>query len=70
VDAKEEPMNEKQPWQPKVPEDEVFNPFAPATQNSQPDGSVEIPDLDETDGEDSDEAPAKATPAKVPPASR
>jgi hypothetical protein len=63
-------MNEKRPWQPKVTEDEVFNPFAPATQNSQPDGSVEVPDLDEADGEDSVEVPAKATPGEVPPGGR
>ena len=62
-------MNEKQPpWQPKMDEDQLLNPFAPATQNSQPDGSVELSDLDEGENSGSEEAPAEAKPGEVPPA--
>jgi hypothetical protein len=71
VDAKEQLMNEKRPpWRPKMDEDQLFNPFAPATQNSQPDDSVELPDLEEAEGPGSDEAPAGAKPDEAPPTNR
>ena len=64
-------MNEKRPpWQPKIEEDQILNPFAPATQNSQPEEDVELPDLDEAEGAESEEAPAKAQPGEVKPANR
>jgi hypothetical protein len=71
VDAKEEFMNEKRPpWQPKMDEDQLLNPFAPATQNSQPEEDVELPDLDEAESAESEEAPANAKPGEAPPANR
>jgi hypothetical protein len=64
-------MNEKRPpWQPKMDEDQILNPFAPATQNSQPDEGVELPDLDEGESAESEDTPAKAKPGELPPANR
>jgi hypothetical protein len=45
-------MNERRPWQPRVDEDQILNPFAPPTQPSQPVDEEHI-ELDD-DGEESE----------------
>ena len=61
-------MNPRRPWQPHMTEDRILNPFAPATDASQPIENIEVDEEDAGEGEAAPEAAATPKAEKTPPA--
>jgi hypothetical protein len=68
-------MSTGRPWQPRIDEDRILNPFAPATEASQPVEDIEVQESEEQGGEGEEASDATTEPSttdvkvgKTPPA--